>query len=281
MRRIANTWELMKSSWHILMRDKPLLILPLISGVAGLLVLATFFLPFMSTVPGGWHGDANPTFATYVIGFCYYLCNFFVIYFFNAALVDYVVTRLRGDEPSLGASLREAASCAPQLAMWAIAAATVGVVLQTIQSRAGFLGKLVAGLLGVGWTLVTFFVVPLIVIERKGAIESISQSAAMVKKTWGEQAVSGLGYGLIGFLLCIPAFFLGVLAIILLGTSGVKDAAPYVLVVLGGIMWIVGVGVVMTALKAIFGVVLYLYTKTGKVPEGFSAHNLRNAIAPA
>ena len=281
MRRIANTWELVKSSWHILMRDKALLILPLISGVAGLLVLAAFFLPFMSTVPGGWRGDANPTFATYVIGFSYYLCNFFVIYFFNAAVVDYVVTRLRGHEPSLRASLREAALCAPQLAMWAIAAATVGVVLQAIQARTGFLGKLVASLLGVAWTLVTFFVVPLIVIERKGAIESISESAGMVKKTWGEQAVSSLGYGLIGFLLCIPAFFLGVLAIMALGTSGVQDAAPYLLVVLGGILWIVGVGVVMTALKAIFGVVLYRFTRTGQVPEGFSARSLRNAIATA
>jgi len=82
-------------------------------------------------------------------------------------------------------------------------------------------------------------------------------------------------------LLVLAAFFLGVLAIMVLGTSGVKDAAPYILVVLGGIMWVVGVGVVMTALKAIFDVVLYLYTKTGKVPEGFSARNLRSAIATA
>ncbi len=128
MRRIANRWELMKSSWRILMRDKALLILPLISGVAGLLVLAALFLPFMSTVPGGWHGDANPTFATYVIGFFHYLCSFFVIYFCNAALVDYVVTRLRGDEHSLGTSVREAVSCAPQLAVWA-AEGIFGVVL--------------------------------------------------------------------------------------------------------------------------------------------------------
>ena len=64
MGKITNTWELMKSSWRILKRDLPLLILPLVSGIAGLLVLATVFLPFMSTVPGGWRGDAEPTFAT-------------------------------------------------------------------------------------------------------------------------------------------------------------------------------------------------------------------------
>jgi hypothetical protein len=278
MGKIATTWELMKSSWRVLMQDKPLLLLPLISGIAGLLVLAMFILPFIGT-GGGLRHTASPSVATYVVAFCYYLCNFFVIYFFNAALVDFVVTRLRGDEPTIGNSLREAAGCAPQIAMWAIAAATVGVVLQTIQSRAGFLGRLVAGLLGIAWTLVTFFVVPMIVIERKGAIEAISDSTAMVKKTWGQQVVSGVGYGLIGFLLTLPAIVIGVVLFIVLGASGAHSFAPYALVVVACMAWIIAVAVVMSALKAIFGVVLYLFAKTGKVPAGFAEQDLRNAIA--
>jgi hypothetical protein len=278
MGKIATTWELMKSSWRVLMQDKSLLFLPLISGIAGLLVLAAFILPIIGT---GGGIDHSPSVATYVVAFCYYLCNFFVIYFFNAALVDFVVTRLRGDEPSIGDSLREAASCAPQIAMWAIAAATVGVVLQTIQSRAGFLGKLVAGLLGIAWTLVTFFVVPMIVIERKGAIQAISDSTAMVKKTWGQQVVSGVGYGLIGFLLTLPAIVIGIVLLVVLGASGTHSFAPYALVVVAGIAWIIAVAVVMSALKAIFGVVLYLFAKTGKVPAGFAEQDLRNAIAAA
>lgn len=278
MGKIATTWKLMKSSWRILMEDKPLLLLPLISGMAGLLVLAAFIVPVIGTGGGVRHSVSA---ATYIVAFCYYLCNFFVIYFFNAALVDYVVTRLRGDEPTIGNSLREAARCAPQLAMWAIAAATVGVVLQTLQARAGFLGKLVAGFLGIAWTLITFFVVPLIVIERKGALESISDSTAMVKKTWGQQVVSGVGYGLIGFLLTLPAIVIGVLLLVVLGASGTHGFAPYALVVLACIAWIFTVAVVVSALKAIFGVVLYLYAKTGKVPAGFAEQDLRNAIAPA
>lgn len=281
MGRLATTWELMKSSWRILLQDKPLLLLPLVSGLAGLLVLAAFIVPFISTGAGGWRGESTPTLTTYIVGFCYYLCNFFVIYFFNAALVDYVVTRLRGDEPTIGNSLREAASCAPQIAMWAVAAATVGVVLQTIQSRAGFLGKLVAGFLGIAWTLITFFVVPLIVIERKGAIESISDSTAMVRKTWGQQVVSGVGYGLIGFLLTLPAIVIGILLLVLLGAGGAQGFAPYALVVVACIAWIIAVAVVVSALKAIFGVVLYMYAKTGKVPPGFAEQDLRNAITAA
>lgn len=280
MGKIATTWELMKSSWRVLMQDKPLLLLPLISGIAGLLVLAAFILPIIGT-DGGLGHSASPSVATYLVAFSYYLCNFFVIYFFNAALVDYVVTRLRGDEPTIGSSLREAASCAPQIAMWAIAAATVGVVLQAIQSRAGFLGKLVAGLLGIAWTLVTFFVVPMIVIERKGALEAISDSTAMVRQTWGQQVVSGVGYSLIGFLLTLPAIVIGVLLLVMLGANGAHGFAPYALVVVACIAWIIAVAVVMSALKAIFGVVLYLFAKTGKVPAGFAEQDLRNAIAAA
>jgi len=278
MDKIATTWELMKSSWRILMQDRALLVLPIISGIATLLVLAAFTVPFIATMPAG---GPSASFGTYAIGFCYYLCNFFVIYFFNAALVDFVVTRLRGDQATLGGSLREAASCAPQIAMWAMAAATVGVVLQIIQSRAGFLGRLVAGLVGIAWTLITFFVVPLIVIERKGAIEAITDSTAMVRKSWGQQVVSGVGYGLIGFLLVLPAILIGVAVVVFLGIGEVDAFAPYALVVVACIAWLLAVGVVMSALKAIFGVVLYLFAKTGKVPEGFSARDLRNAIAPA
>ena len=48
----------------------------------------------------------------------------------------------------------------------------------------------------------------MIVIERKGAIEAIGASKDLLAKTWGKQIVSGLGYGLIGFLLTIPAIMI-------------------------------------------------------------------------
>ena len=56
--------------------------------------------------------------------------------------------------------------------MWALVSAVVGLVLRILAGRAreqggimGFISQLVVALLGAAWTMLTYFVVPLIVIE--------------------------------------------------------------------------------------------------------------------
>jgi Family of unknown function (DUF6159) len=205
-----------------------------------------------------------------------------VIFYFNAALVAFVVARLRGGEPTLGGSLREAAACLPQIAAWAIVASTVGVVLKALESRAGFLGRIVIAIVGVAWSLVTYFVVPLIVIERKGAFEAIGASKDLLGKTWGKQIVSGLGYGLIGFLLTVPAIVIVIVAIYgVVAASSFQHAGGFGLLAVAAIVYLIALGIVMSALRAIFGAVLYLYAKNGTAPDGFAAADLRNAMQPA
>ena len=217
----------------------------------------------------------------YVLLFCYYLCNFFVVFFFNAALVDFVVTRMHGGEPSIGASLRAAAACMPQIAAWAIVASTVGVVLKALEGRAGLLGRLVISLVGVAWTLVTYFVVPIIVVERKGALEAVGDSKDLLAKTWGKQLISGLGYGLIGFLLTIPAIAILVVAFVGWLASNGGYTGGWGTLAVAAALYLVALTIVLSALRAIFGVVLYMFAKTGSAPEGFDAGTLRGAIQPA
>ncbi len=287
MGKTANTWELMKSSWRVLMRDKALLLFPVISGVACFLVLLTFILPALGIFHGGMSTVARSTSVLgYVLLFGYYLCNFFVIFFFNAALVAFVVERMKGGEPTLAGSLREAVACAPQIAAWAVVAATVGVVFKVLESRLGFLARIVIAIVGVAWALVTYFVVPLIVIERKGAIEAIGASKDLLARTWGKQIVSGLGYGLIGFLLTIPAIVVIVIAIVGVVSSGVHDAGllyvgGFGLLAQAAVLYLIGLAIVLSALRAIFSTVLFLYARDGTVPEGFDATSLRGAMKPA
>ena len=126
MNKTANTWALMNASWHVLMRDKTLLWFPVVSGIACFLVLLTFLVPAIGLSGSGMGGIERGYGGVggYVLLFCYYLCNFFVVFFFNAALVDFVMTRLSGDEPTIGASLRAATACLPQIAAWAVIAST-------------------------------------------------------------------------------------------------------------------------------------------------------------
>lgn len=283
MSKTATTWELMKSSWHVLMRDKVLLLFPVVSGIACFLVLVTFIIPVFGVGGAGMRSLARGMggAAGYALLFAYYLCNFFVVFFFNAALVDFVMTRMRGGEPTVGGSLRAATACLPQIAAWAVVASTVGIVLKALESRAGFLGRIVISLIGVAWTLVTYFVVPIIIIERKGAFEAIGGSKDLLAKTWGKQIVSGLGYGIIGFLLTIPAIIVFIVAMVaVIGSHGQHIGSMATLAV-AAVLYLIGLGIVLGTLRAIFGVVLYQYAKTGNAPEGFSSTDLRGAIQPA
>jgi hypothetical protein len=282
MSKTATTWDLMKSSWAVLMRDPVVLLFPVVSGVACFLVLLTFIVPALGLGGAGMRGLAHGYGggAGYFLLFCYYLCNFFVVFFFNAALVDFVTTRLRGGTPTIGGSLQAAVACLPQIAMWAVVASTVGIVLKALEARAGFLGRIVIALVGVAWTLVTYFVVPLIVIERKSAFDAIGSSRDLLAQTWGKQIVSGLGYGLIGFLLTLPAIVVIVLAVAgAVSSQGAHLGGWGSLAVLAA-LYLVALGIVLSALRAIFGVVLYLFARTGNAPEGFDVAALRGAIQP-
>ena len=277
MGKVATTWQLMKDSWGVLMRDKELLLFPVASGVATLLVLATFVLPFVGATvfrSASTHGAVF-----YVVLFCYYVCNFFVIVYFNAALVAHVVTRLRGGEPTIGQSLGAATACLPQIAAWALVSATIGVVLKWLSERAGFLGRIAVALVGFAWTLVTYFVVPIIVIERKGALDAVGESKDLLANTWGQQIVSGLGYGVIGFLLSLPAIVIIVGAVAT--GSTLHSFAAFGTLAVAAVLYLVTVGIVVSTLRAIFGAVLYIYVKTGEAPAGFDASVLRAAVRPA
>ena len=50
------------------------------------------------------------------------------------------------------------------------------------------------------WTLVTFLVLPILVIEGAGVKDALSRSAAAFKRTWGENVVGNAGIGLVSML---------------------------------------------------------------------------------
>jgi len=99
---------------------------------------------------------------------------------------------------------------------WAILSATVSVVLRAVQERSGILGRIAVGLVGMARTLVTFLVLPIIVVEGTGVKDALSRSASAFKRTWGENVVGNAGIGLVGFLMILagmavagPMIFIG------------------------------------------------------------------------
>ncbi|HEX7384204.1 MAG TPA: DUF6159 family protein, partial [Burkholderiaceae bacterium] len=96
--KFSRSWTLVKASAAVLRSDKELMLFPVISTIATLVVLATFAIPAFA-LRMFEHGVGV---AGAVWGFLFYFCQYAVIIFFNSALVGAAMMRLEGKNPSLG-----------------------------------------------------------------------------------------------------------------------------------------------------------------------------------
>jgi hypothetical protein len=279
--RLSRSWALVKASASVLMQDKELLVFPLVSLVALALVVAAFALPVLGlgVLDGlsGADGQAIEV-GAYVVAFLFYFSQYFVIFFFNSALVGAAMIRLDGGDPTLGDGLRIASSRIGAIAGYAFIAATVGMILRAIQERVGFVGKIIVGLLGVGWAIATYLVVPVLVTRNIGPVDAIKESAGLLKKTWGENVIGQVGLGL-----AFGLMFLGVILCSALLIGFAIATQSVVAIVVAGVVAILAVGITglaQSALAGIYAAALYRYASTGKPTPGFEPEALKLAFAP-
>ena len=266
MGRLSNTWHLAKISWSVLKKDRELLWIPVLSfltsaAVIVVVLLLTFLTLSTTSSASTTTTEANP--AVMVLWVVAALALGVIAVFFNGALVAGAHERMSGGDPTVRSAVRRAFSRIGGLVPWAILTTTVGLVLQALRSRAGWMGRFVVNMLGMAWEVVTFLTVPAIMIDDAGAIEGLKRSASLLRRTWGENLAARVGFGLLGFLLMIPAAVVAGLFIL----SGIGVLA--VVGIVAAVAWVALVVVVMTTLNAIFQTALYLYATTGTRPSGF------------
>ena len=268
MDRIRRGFRLVGASWQVLKADRELLLLPVVSFAAIAVVAASLFGIAWGTglgTPG-----AQPTALHYVLLAIFYFVAYFVSIFANAAVVGAATIRLQGGDPTLKDGLRIAASKIDKILGWAFVAATVGLILRAISERSGLLGRIVIGLIGAAWSAVTFFVVPVLLYEDEGVLDSVKRSGHIFKQRWGEQFTGNASIGLAMFVLTIPAVLVGV---------AIAAAVP----VLGILVLVVSVGIVATAgaaMSGIFNAALYRYATTGEALGGFAESDLSRSFVP-
>ena len=280
--RLSRSWQLVKASGSVLMEDKELLVFPLVSSIASLFVVACFALPVIGMgaldgLSGGRHGGIST--GAYLVGFLFYLSQYFVIFFFNAALVGAAMIRLDGGNPTVGDGLRVAASKAGSIFGYAFIAATVGMILRAIQERVGFVGKIIVSLLGTGWTLATFLVVPVLVARNVGPVDAVKESAALLKKTWGENVIGQAGLGVAFFLIQFSVITCGVLLVVAAAFTG--NGPLIILTVLLAIALVILTALIHSALSGIYAAALYRYASGSEQTQGFDSNSLRLAFVPA
>jgi hypothetical protein len=266
MDRIERAFRLLGASWEVLKKDRELIVLPVVSSILILAVAASFFGAAWGV--GGLRKGGNPDALSYVFLALFYFCAYFISIFFNAAVVAAATIRLSGGDPTVADGLRAAREKLGSIAAWAAIAATVGLILRTLEERAGFLARIVISIVGVAWSAITFFVVPVILFEPVGAPDAVKRSASIFKQRWGESLVGSAGISLAMVVMAIPVVLLAVA----LGALSVP---------LGILIGVLGVGLlaaVGATMSGIFNAALYRFATTGEAAGPFQPSDLQSTF---
>jgi len=275
--RIENSWALAKASWAVLRADKELIVFPVVSAIAAIVVTLSFMLPFVAAgMFSAFTENNSASQATAVIvGFLFYVVQYTVIFFCNTALVGAALIRLRGGDPTVRDGFRIASQHFGSIVGYALISATVGMVLRWIRER-GILGQIAAGLFGLAWNIATYLVVPVLVMENVGPLEAVRRSTALLKKTWGEQIVGNLGIGAVFGLLFVLLLLLGVPLMALAASA--NSAALIALVILLWVLAFIALGLLSSALNGIYTAAVYQYVATGEPGATFDEALVKNAF---
>ena len=269
-----------KQSWKVMRSHPSLALFPIISGIVTVIVTLSFMLPIFFSMGGlkmleakQFNNDHVPV-AYYVVSFCYYLVSYFVVVFFNVALIHCANKVLNNQETSVGDGLRAATKRIGPILAWSLVGATVGMVLKTISERVALVGQIVVALIGGAWNIVTFFVVPTLAIEGVGPITAIKPSFSTIKKTWGETLIGNIGVSYaIGLLSLIPIP-------ILIGVAFTSSAWIIIgAVVVSALYWL-ALAIIGSCLTGIYTTAVFHYARTGTVPNVFTSEQIQMAFMP-
>jgi hypothetical protein len=265
----SRSYQLVRHSWAILRQDKEILIFPILSGAASIALAASFLVPLvLFAQQDSADQKIRIDFWWYIFTFLFYLVSYFITVFFNVGVMHCASIRMSGGKPSIGDGFQGAISHVIPIILWSLLSATVGVILRLVEERLAFVGKIVASMLGLGWSFLTYFAVPVMIFEGKSAGRAVRRSAELFKKTWGESVIGQAGMGVFFAWLAVAGVIPVALAVFL-AAQGILGAAIATLIIAVLIFYWIALAVVSAALKGIFNVALYRYAATGQLSGGF------------
>jgi hypothetical protein len=277
---LARSWDLLGQSFSVLKSDKQMMWLPVLSAIFCLMAAVTIFgVGFLLLVPPG-PLPQDPA-AQKLLGrqmmpvlFVFYFVTYSLTIYFNVALVSIASDRLGGGLATLNDGLQIAWQRKWSILQWALLSATIGVLLQMLERRLGFLGRLIIRGTNLMWSLASFFVVPLLAAQDIGPVEAVYKSAHIFRETWGEEVAGGFSFQLITFLLSLIGLLPPLMGVHRFGQTGL-----FVGLAIAMIYWLV-LTVVTSAARGVFAAALYRYATDKRVPPGFSREDIAGAWQP-
>jgi hypothetical protein len=279
MGRFRASWLLTKECFRFMKADTEILLVPIITSVLqciviGLGAFTLFVLGFFAALDKG----SNPTWEEYGILFACYLVSAFFIAWSQGIIAHIVYTRAHGGDASLWHGVKVASELWPHFFLWSVITSTVGIILRALAERSGTLGRIVTGLLGATWAVLTYFVVPSMVTGKRTATGAIRDSALVFRRTWGETVVTNISFSLV-FIVVFILYNAGLVGIAILMDNTIGWSPS----MLFGLFGLLAFGLTFFALiSAVFGSILrtllYIYASENITPPNFNRELLDHML---
>ena len=289
--RLANGWSLAWTSTKLVWNNKKLMVFPVISTICLVLVVGSFAAGLYGSgaldeifnddaaAPAvdaeepaadaeGEEGSVASDVTYYLILFAFYFVCYFVIVFFNMALIHCANHAFNGSPFTLGTGLSFSFSRIGAIFSWALVSATVGVILRLIEDKNKKVAAIIAAVLGMVWSLLTFFVVPIIAYENVGPFTAIKRSSSLLKNTWGERISASFAFGGIGFVLAL---------LVALPVGLLLWFVHPIACVVGVVLCLAVISTLMAAAETVFKAAVYQYA-IGHPVDVFAAERIRDCF---
>ena len=283
--RLSNGWSLAMESMGIVWRNKKLMVFPIISSIALVLVLGSFAGVlwadgvFDTLFEDGPAAMDDVRFYLLLFGFGLYFLAYFAIVFFNMALIHCADHAFNNVDFTLGTGIAFSFSRIGVIVAWVLVEVTfVGPIFSLIEhnrilkDKSDKVAAIIASTLGMVWSesLVTFFVVPVIAYENLGPIAAIKRSGELFKRTWGERVGAHFALGWIGSLpVLLVALPVGLLLGLLDPLAGI----------IAGVLCALIIGLLTTTAETVFKAAVYQYA-IGRPAGSFSEDRLARCFGP-
>ena len=300
MNRFERSWLLFRSSLLVIARNKELLIFPIFITAASAVILLFFLAPVAlwptghpivsaehwralgntfftkASSAGGTHQFAlSPIAATYFV-FLYFV-SMFVATFFNVAFYNEILAALSGQPVSLARGLQYAASRWQAILMWALFAGLIGLIIKIIEERFEAVGRIIAKLIGVAWSIASVFAIAVIVRnpETANPLTVLKKSAGILTRTWGEGLIGYLGLGAINMMVSFASIILIAGAAVI--SSKLNNFWLLGLTAAGWVVFIVIWSYLMNVASLVYKGALYIYAAEGVISDPYDQNLLDSA----
>ncbi len=271
--------ELTKKCWALYKDAKYLSGFPVIGFVIGMIPLAVLGIPgaIALSKDSPWIGIPLVVLALLGMGIAQTVAM--------GGLTVCADRELHGQPSSVSEGMSAARGRIGSLSAWALISLVVGLLVNLVRGNGDsnnalveILRTIAAGAIAAAWQVITFFVMPFIMLAGKNPKDAIASSASLVKQTWGKQVAGSARIGGLIFLVAmLPAILVLIGGGFLVSVGNASGVAGIALIVLA-LLVLLAAGLVIATLKGIFSVVLYNYALNGETLGGFTQAELDAAV---